>query len=381
MKNIKVSDLKAGMKFTRPVFIDEKNMFVPNNVEIRQKDLDRLVKWGIENVSTEGTEASDAPDLLEPEEMLEDVADSDSAGSLLQDLTKAVALTNNIFDETQNNKAIDKGEIVAVVETLTRAGEQSKDAAIAFVLQGDRSSTSLGLNAVNCCLLSIIIGSLVELEAGRMKILATAALLHDIGMVKVPDAIIQKTANLTADEIKQMRTHTLHTYQIIVKGLGYPEEIGLIALQHHERWDGKGYPRKMAGKNIAVEARILTVADSFEAMVKERPHRNSMIAYTAMRQLLNDNSKRFDPEILKHFIRIVGIYPIGSFILLNNGSIGRVIKVNESAPLRPAVRLLIDKNGKKYEGDEEAVLDLVSEKDIFVARAIDPNAIGAKRKT
>jgi len=153
----------------------------------------------------------------------------------------------------------------------------------------------------------------------------------------------------------------------------------MIALQHHERWDGNGYPRKLSEKKISIEARIITVADAFEAMVKEKPYRNSMIAYTAMRQLLNDNSRRFDSEVLKVFIKSIGIYPLGSYVLLNNGSIGRVIKVNENAPLRPAVRLLVDKNGKKYENDEGAMLDLAKVGDIFIARAIDPKAITARK--
>ena len=380
MNKIKVSNLKAGMKFTHPVFLDGTNLLVPERVEIRQKDLDRLAKWGIEEVSTDGTDVAEAPDSVEPDEMLEEVGDGDEEQGPLQELSTAAMHTNRIFDEIKNNRAIETDEIDGIVDNLIRIVEHSKDGAIEFVLQGDRSEPTLGLNAVNCCLLSIIIGSIMSVDAARLKILAIAAILHDVGMVRVPEAVIQKTANLTSDEIKQMRTHTLYTYQIIAKSLGFPEEIGILALQHHERWDGKGYPRRLAGKSIALEARILTVADSFEAMVKERPHRGPMIAYTAMRQMLNDNSKRFDPEILKHFIRVIGIYPLGSFILLNNGSIGRVIKVNGNAPLRPAVRLLVDKNGKKYEQDEAAELDLVNEKDIFVARAIDPNAVGAKKK-
>jgi HD-GYP domain-containing protein (c-di-GMP phosphodiesterase class II) len=184
---------------------------------------------------------------------------------------------------------------------------------------------------------------------------------------------------LSAEDIKTLRTHTLHSYQIISKELGLPEAIGLIVIQHHERWDGQGYPRKIAGKNIPAEARIIAVADAFEAMVKDRPYRNSMIAYAAMRQLLNDNSRHFDSEILKIFIKSVGIYPLGTYVILNNGSIGRVTKVNEGAPLRPSVQLLVDRTDRKLERDEGGTLDLTKEKEIFIARAIDPKAIASQK--
>ena len=217
------------------------------------------------------------------------------------------------------------------------------------------------------------------MDAKRLRTLVTGALLHDIGMVKVPDAILNKKSDLTPEDVKRIRTHTLYSYQIISKQLEYPEEVGMVALQHHERWDGKGYPRALSGRGIAVEARIASVTDAFEAMVREKPYRSSMIGYTAMRQLLNDNSRRFDSEILKVFIKSIGIYPVGSFVLLNNGIVGRVIKVNVGAPLRPAIKLLVDAQGQKHLGDDGEIVDLLKDQDLFIARAIDPKALGPKK--
>ncbi len=379
MKKIPISNLKPGMKFTRPVYVDEVNLLVPEKVEIREKDLERLSKWNIDAVLTEGSVISQESLLKDTADKIETVMDETGGSEKKQLYRTSVAQLDRIFNELKFNRAVDKREIERIVERILRSTVESPDEMLAFVLRDERSEASLGLSAVNTAILSILVGITLKLDQLRLKTLATAALLHDAGMVKVPDDIISKRTNLNNEELKKMRTHPLYSYQIISKVMGYPEEIGLIAVQHHERWDGKGYPRKLGEKKISIEARIITVADAFEAMVKEKPYRNSMIAYTAMRQLLNDNSRRFDSEVLKVFIKAVGIYPLGSYVLLNNGSIGRVIKVNENAPLRPAVRLLVDKSGKKYENDEGAILDLTKESEVFIARAIDPKVIAAKK--
>ena len=110
------------------------------------------------------------------------------------------------------------------------------------------------------------------------------------------------------------------------------------------------------------------MADAFEAMISERPYRNSMIAYNAMRQILNDNSRRFDSDILKVFIKSMGIYPIGSIVLLNNSGIGKVVETHTDAPLRPEIMLLVGADGKKV--NKEIRIDLLKEKDLFIAKAI-----------
>ncbi|HOX17548.1 MAG TPA: HD-GYP domain-containing protein, partial [Spirochaetales bacterium] len=100
--------------------------------------------------------------------------------------------------------------------------------------------------------------------------------------------------------------------------------------------------------------------------------------YAAMKALLSDNSRRFDPEILKAFIRAMGIYPIGSLVLLNNAAIAKVVGIHADAPLRPKIRVVVDEFGKRYGDDEGEILDLLKEKTIFVARALDPRDVARK---
>ena len=118
----------------------------------------------------------------------------------------------------------------------------------------------------------------------------------------------------------------------------------------------------------------MSVGDAFEAMISTRPYRNSMIGYQAMRQLLNDNSRRFDSNVLKVFIKTMGIYPIGSIVLLNDSSIGRVTIGHQDAPLRPNIKIIIDSEGNKT-GADATFINLLKEKDLYITKAINPDEI------
>jgi HD-GYP domain-containing protein (c-di-GMP phosphodiesterase class II) len=157
----------------------------------------------------------------------------------------------------------------------------------------------------------------------------------------------------------------------------YPEDIAVAALQHHEHWDGRGYPRGLRGEDIHLFGRVVGVADTYDAMISERPYRNSIIAYSAMKAILSDNGKRFDPQVLKAFLESMGVFPIGSIVQLNDSSVGRVTANHPDAPLRPRVELLLDASGTALEHREH--VDLLERKNLFIVKAVDPKAFGADR--
>jgi HD-GYP domain-containing protein (c-di-GMP phosphodiesterase class II) len=380
MKTIKVEDLQNGMSFTEPAYIDGEDLFVPPNIQIRQKDIDRLKKWGIDAVETEGevikakietaeNKSKETPDIVD--EIINAQADTE----LLNRYNKAVENLDVIYGNIKDNEIVDTEDIDSIENELMPMIKENKDDIIGFIILRGRGHTGYAKSSVNCMILSALVAEQIKMPNHKINQLGIAALLHDIGMMKIPDSIINKDGQLTESELNIMRTHPIHSYKIITKTLKYPEEIGRIALHHHERWDGKGYPKQLSGKNIMVQSRILSVTDAFEAMVSVRPYRNSMIGYKAMRQLLNDNSRRFDSEILKIFIKTMGIYPIGSIVLLNDASIGRVISTHSDAPLRPTVQLIVNANGGKCVNDS-IIIDLLEEKKLFITRAINPQEIG-----
>jgi hypothetical protein len=120
------------------------------------------------------------------------------------------------------------------------------------------------------------------------------------------------------------------------------------------------------------------VADAFEAMVSQKSYRNPLAGYQAMKNLLSDNRRRFDPDVLKAFIRTMGVYPIGSVILLNNGAWARVLEIRKDAPLRPTLRVLVAESGAVCRQGEGARINLLGEKGLFIVRAIEPAEFAQK---
>ena len=372
MKTIRVSDLKPGMMYDQPVFVDDDNFFVPAEIPIKKSDIDRLMKWGVAEVRTDGKAISAG---TAASGTLGGLNAQDGDDKLLKVYVVSVLKMDKIFDAIKNNQDVDIGNLDKIVRSMLSFLKDYTYELIAFTIRNESAETSFGKGAVNCLILSVVIGMQIGLPEDELRDLAFGALLHDIGMVKIPDYVLNKETDLSPEDVKRIHTHPLYSYQFITKSMKLSEKIGVIALQHQERWDGKGYPRKLAGKDIALPARILAIADSFEAMIGDRPYRNSMIGYSAMRQILNEADRRFDSEILKVFIKSMGIYPLGSMVLLNDGSIGRVVEIHNSAPLRPCIKIIVGSDGQKYVKNEGKDIDLLHDTSLFIAKAINPKNI------
>lgn len=411
MKKISVSTLNPGMIFSAPVYIEGNNLLVPAGIAIRKRDIDRMIKWGYETVNTEGEPVQPSfetyVETKEKERVLEDVSldsffsDDTSPGlsgetkrkpsgnvlSLVdvqenkggyRSYVELIERLDSVFSNIESGVSVEPRTVDNITGKLLQAVRDEQTNIIGFILGGEVSGRVLAKSSVNAAILTALIARELKFVNHVIMQVVTGALLHDVGMLRLPREITGKSGGLSDAEVQRMQGHPLYSYKIITKELLYPEDVGLIALQHHERWDGEGYPRRITGAAIEIGARIVSVADAFEAMVSEKPYRNSMIGYQAMKNLLSDNSRRFDPDILKAFIKTMGIYPIGSIILLNNGAIARVTDVQGDAPLRPKIRILIDEFGKMFKQDEGELIDLLTEKSLFIARALDPKEIAKK---
>jgi HD-GYP domain-containing protein (c-di-GMP phosphodiesterase class II) len=408
MKKVAVNTLKAGMAFSEPVYIEGNNLLVPAGVAIRKKDIARLNSWGIDMVETDGAPISpSAPkdktppapaqdtaveetspvqaavpqEAAEPKApegapkkkssliSLSEVQENKGAYRMYIDLIERL---DQVFNSIATGISVEARSIDNITGRLLQAIREQRDSIIGYILGGEVSGHEMAKSSVNTAILAALIAAELKLPNHKVMQVVTGALLHDVGMLRLPKEIVDKKGGLSAAELQRIQAHPLYAYKIVNKELLYPEDVGVVVLQHHERWDGEGYPRRISGAAIDVGARIVSVADAFEAMVSQKPYRNSMMGYQAMKNLLSDNSRRFDPDVLKAFIQTMGIYPIGSIILLNNGAMARVVEVHGSAPLRPKIRILIDEFGKIFKQDEGDMIDLLTEKSLFIARAVDP---------
>ena len=259
-----------------------------------------------------------------------------------------------------------------IAAKLVQSLNWHKDSFIAFILNGEIWEEELAKSSVNCAILSAITAKELKLANRKIMEIVIAALLHDVGVFMLPKAIFEKKGGLSNTEIAMMRSHPDFAAKLVVKDLSYPKEISFVIKEHHERWDGKGYPDGLTGAIIDIGARIVSVADAFEAMISKKPYRPAMSSIEAMKNLLAENSLNFDPYVISAFTKIMGIYPVGSIVLLSNGAYGKVTKIRQDVATRPKIKILINSSGKTLDPNQEEEVDLLFDKQLYIAKGIDP---------
>lgn len=377
MKSIKVESLRPGLRFDKPVYVDGENLLVPANVEITQRDIERLLKWQIRTVTTDGKPMIQLPSAGK-NSLVQQTFSSPEHQKTMDAYSKLAAEVQDIFERVRGQQPVKSVEADDLVDRLLRLLGERRETVIELILYGLQGEAGFIENALNCAVIVTMVGQKLNMVQHKLLQLATAGLLHDVGMLRLPPSLRTKSGELTPDELATIHQHPVHSYRIITREMRFAEEVGIAALQHQERWDGQGYPRRISGREIGLPARVVAVADAFEAMVSKRPYRSPMIGYQAMRAILGDNARRFDPDVIKVFIATMGIYPIGSIVQLSDASIGRVLDVNSSAPVRPRVKIMIDRHGREFPRDGGDVVDLAAEGvKLYIARAVDPRELAA----
>lgn len=223
-------------------------------------------------------------------------------------------------------------------------------------------------HSVNVCVLSIVTGITLGYHDLKLKELGLGALLHDVGKTRIDKSIINKPDDLTREEFAEIKRHTEYGFEI----LRQYDEISLlsahVAYQHHERWDGNGYPRQLAGENIHEYARIVAVADVYDALLADRPYRPSYTVNQALTVLKRMGGIYLDKNCVTALISNIAIYPIGTIVELSTGDIGVVVDNNKEFPNKPVLRIIFDKSSRKLCSPHE--IDLSKLSTVVIRRAL-----------
>lgn len=211
-------------------------------------------------------------------------------------------------------------------------------------------------HSVNVCILSLIIGIGLGYSGDRLRELGVGSILHDIGKVMVPNDILKKPYQLTSEEFEEIKKHTYYGYEILKNTSGISMTASYIALEHHERIDGSGYPYQLKDDNIHKAARIVAVSDVYDALTSDRIYRKKLMPHEVIDYITSLGSHHFDQEVVDVFIRFIAYYPVGTAVILNTGEKGLVSKYNKRFPTRPTVRVVMGKDGKMLSKQRE--LDL-----------------------
>ena len=211
-------------------------------------------------------------------------------------------------------------------------------------------------HSVNVCILSLIIGIGLGYSGDRLRELGVGSILHDIGKVMVPNDILKKPYQLTSEEFEEIKKHTYYGYEILKNTSGISMTASYIALEHHERIDGSGYPYQLKDDNIHKAARIVAVSDVYDALTSDRIYRKKLMPHEVIDYITSLGSHHFDQEVVDVFIRFIAYYPVGTAVILNTGEKGLVSKYNKRFPTRSTVRVVMGKDGKMLSKQRE--LDL-----------------------
>ena len=195
-------------------------------------------------------------------------------------------------------------------------------------------------HSVNVAVLSVLLGMDQGLPEEDLENLAIGALFHDIGYSSVSKSILTKPGPLTSKEMEEVRTHTTQGYQHLKDDVDINSHIRMIVLQHHEWLNGTGYPHGLTAMNIHPLSKIVAIADVYDALTSDRPYRQALPPNEAIEFLLGHANQQLDEDLVKHFIKLIIPYPVGTLVKLSNGEIGVVDRLYENFPLRPVVKVI-----------------------------------------
>jgi len=218
-----------------------------------------------------------------------------------------------------------------------------------------KEEASLPYHIVNVLILSSVIGLSMGFNKSRLSHLGLASIFYDVGIDSFKE-IVKEPRLFTVDERERIKGHISRSLEIVGK-IGPINEIVIETIRmHHERMGGSGYPAGMRGDDINPYAKILGLADTYEALTHTRPHRAGMNTHKAVRLLIGSMKSDFDSDVMKIFINKMSVYPIGSTVTLDTDEVARVVSVQPCSPLRPVIMILRDANGINVK--EKIVIDL-----------------------
>lgn len=266
-------------------------------------------------------------------EDVEEVTNESRSEALIQNATDDIKL---IFDQIRFKRSIPLHDIqTGVIPSIQEVVETQHVSTLLKNLQTKDEYTYR--HTIGVSILSTLIGKWLKLSPAELAQLTVAATLHDIGMSKISKEILNKPEKLTPEEYEVLKKHTIYGYELIKNTVGTSHRVALVALQHHEREDGSGYPFKLKSNKIEFFSKIVAVADTFHSMSSERAFRDANPFYKVIDQMYVEQFGKLDATIVKVFVEKLMGTMVNHDVSLNDGRIGRIILIHPSDPIRPMI--------------------------------------------
>jgi len=335
MRGIDIANLKEGQKLARPIYDEAGRILLHKGTIVKSNYIRRLDELGIPFVYVEDELVGplDAEDLIHDSVRIQSV--------------KMIKFT---MDRAKTSKDIDIRYVSEVVNKILDDIASSSNLLVSFL---DIRSKNLQLfnHSISVAVLAIVTGMVLKLDQLKLKNLGMGAILHDVGK------------SLVYGE-----EHTTLGFNLIRQNKEINVACAHVAYQHHERHDGKGYPRGLKGEQIHLFAGITAIADYYDNLVAPIDGDERMYPYQAIEKVVAESGKMFHPDIVIAFTRNIVPYPVGSLVRINTGSLGVVIGLHNNYPTRPIIKLVTDKFGGLLAEFPE--IDLLQQRTIFINEII-----------
>jgi HD-GYP domain-containing protein (c-di-GMP phosphodiesterase class II) len=248
------------------------------------------------------------------------------------------------FESVGADQTFDSAAVKGAVADMSQSVLRNPDAAVLVAVMKEHGNEVLD-RAMKVSLYMIMFARFMGMEEASIERAGLVGLLQDIGMVKLPPAIIAKKGPLTDPERVLVKTHIEHSLKMLSETPGIGEEVAQLAVLHHERHDGSGYPRGLKGEAIPTIGAIAGLVDTFCALTATRPYADPLAPSRALGMMHKWRGQIFHPTLIEEFIRCIGVFPVGSVVALNSGEVGVVIAQNAVKRLQPRIMVVRDTKG------------------------------------
>ena len=276
-----------------------------------------------------------------------------------------------------NGGAVNFEKLISDSRKIVSSVQQSNYLHIKSI--GRREAHDFPVHSMNVTVFSVKLATGLNYENKLLADLAVAALLHDVGMLLLPEKLRQARSKISDEEFAILKTHPNIGGEYITKALQTNPELApfsflpTVVRQEHERYDGTGYPNGIAGDEIHDYAKIISIIDMYEAVSHPSTYRDEYLAYEALQKVVALKDTYFDVKFLRALVREISVFPIESLVRLNNGEIGRVIALDSSHPMRPKLKILYNAEGEKY--PEEKDIELAQSPFLYIETPITEDEI------
>lgn len=285
-------------------------------------------------------------------EMIEDTASINVANPTINEMNQMIMLhsktkevASSILLDVKMGKMADTSAAKDIVTELVTNCIKNPEAFTNIARLKDFDNYTY-THSVNVAVLGIAIARRLGSSADEMNKIGVGGLLHDIGKMRIPDNILNKPGKLTPEEYEIMKLHTIYGCESLDKYDKISKSIYPAVRHHHEKSDGSGYPDGLQESSIPKIAKVIAIADVYDAITSERIYHKGMVPSDALKIIFSWSGKHFNDALVKFFISIMGIYPAGTLVMLDTHELAVILEPNKNDPVRPKVLLVTDTSNK-----------------------------------